>query len=75
MPAFPRDVNREAQIRVRFTVRPDGAIGAMAVLQKGEPRFEQAALAAMGSWRFNALPAGAERRDQTGVATFNFRLR
>lgn len=74
LPAFPKDVNREAQIKVKFTVRPNGAIYGLTLMQKGEPRFEEAALAAMRGWKFNVLPSSMQQVDQDGVVTFFFKL-
>lgn len=75
LPSFPPGATREATIKVRFTVRPNGTVTALTLMQKGEPLFEQAALAAMRGWKFNALPASVEQQDQQGVATFVFKLK
>jgi TonB family protein len=75
LPVYPPGVEREAQIRVRFTVRPDGTVTDLAPVQKGVPRLEDAALSAVRTWRFTALPAGSARANQTATVTFTFRLR
>jgi TonB family protein len=75
MPGFPDGVNREAQIVARFVVEPDGEIRDIVFLRKGEPRFEERVLAAMRGWRFNRLPAAVGQADQTGKATFYFKLK
>ena len=75
MPAFPSDVHREATIKVRFSVRVDGGVHSITFLQKGEPKFEQAVLTAMRTWRFNALATKGNQDDQDGTATFVFTLK
>jgi TonB family protein len=75
MPVFPPGVNREAKIKVRFTVRPDGSVRGITFLQKGEPTFENAVLRAMRTWKFTALPVDMSQVDQNAIATFNFQLR
>ncbi len=75
MPGFPEGQHREMQIVARFTVAPDGRISDIEILRKGDPRYEDRVLAAMRGWRFNRLPAGVEQADQSGKATFLFKLK
>ncbi|MDX9758287.1 MAG: TonB family protein [Bacteroidota bacterium] len=75
LPAFPPGATQSLQIAIRFRVRPDGTMYGMTVLQKGDTRYERAALDAMRTWRFNALPTNAKQADQVGTAVFHFTLR
>ena len=75
LPVFPPDVHREATITVRFRVRPDGSVFDITFVRKGEPKFENAVLTAMRTWKFNALPEGSRKEDQTGTAAFTFKLK
>ncbi len=75
LPSFPPGATREATIKVRFTVKANGTVTGLTLMQKGEPLFEQAALAAMRGWKFNALPSSVEQQDQQGIATFVFKLK
>lgn len=75
MPGFPEGQHREMQIVARFVVAPDGQIRDITLVRKGDPRYEERVLAAMRGWRFNRLPAGVEQADQTGKATFLFKLK
>ncbi len=72
IPVFPPGVNTSAQIRIRFTVRPDGTVGAIIPLQKADPKLEKAAIDALRQWRFNPLK---EDIDMVGIIPFTFRLR
>ncbi|MFA6233418.1 MAG: TonB family protein [Bacteroidota bacterium] len=75
LPAFPPGATREVQVALRFRVRPDGSMYGMTVVQKGDPLYERAALEAMRSWRFNALPPTMKQADQVGTAVFTFKLK
>lgn len=74
LPLFPTGVNKSATIRIRFFVLPDGSIGQMIPLQKGEATFESVSLKALKTWQFNKLEADAPQIPQQGVVTFIFRV-
>jgi len=75
LPEFPPDVQREATIKIKFTVLPNGLIGSTFLLQKGDTRLENLTLEAFRTWRFNPLPAYVEQKEQTGIITFHFKLK
>ncbi len=74
IPQYPKGLQREAVVKIRFTVLPDGRIGQMLPLQKGDPRLEEITLEALRQWRFNPLPAGAEQKPVQGIITFRYEL-
>ena len=71
----PTEVHREAVIRIWFTVRPDGMVGATKPLRKGDTHLENLALAALKQWRFHALNPEQEQVIQTGEITFTYTLK
>jgi hypothetical protein len=71
LPQYPAGVNKNAQIKVKFNVMPDGRVGGMMPTQKGDPRMEQAALNALRMWRFNAIGTTSA---QVGEITFSFKV-
>lgn len=71
LPKYPRGYNVSAQIKIRFTVSPDGVITSMVPLQKGDPVLERAAMEALKQWRFNRLK---ENKEMFGIITFTFRI-
>ena len=75
LPKFPPGERREVQVSVRFQVRPNGSLFGMMIIQRGDPRYERAALTAMRSWKFNALPSTVKQADQVGTVTFTFKLK
>lgn len=70
-PYFPGGVNTSGQIKIRFTVQPDGSVSSMVPLQKVDPTLERAAMEALRQWRFNSL---RDQRQMVGIITFSFRL-
>ncbi|NOX37631.1 MAG: TonB family protein [Calditrichaeota bacterium] len=75
LPEFPPDVQREATIKIKFTVLPNGLVGSAVLLQKGDTRLENLTLEAFKTWRFNPLPPYVEQVPQHGVITFRFKLK
>jgi TonB family protein len=75
LPEFPPDVQREATIKIQFSVLPSGLVGSAMLLQKGDTRLENLTLEAFKTWRFNPLPDYLEQVNQNGVITFRFKLK
>jgi TonB family protein len=68
-------VQREAIIKIKFTVLPNGLVGSAILLQKGDTKLENLTLEAFKTWRLNPLPSYASQVAQSGVITFRFKLR
>jgi len=62
----------DAVISVRFEVRPDGTVGRLQPIIKGDPELESEVLRTLRSWRFSRLPANMPQKSQYGTATFRF---
>ncbi|RMG60819.1 MAG: TonB family protein [Calditrichaeota bacterium] len=75
LPEFPPGVQREATIRIRFSVLPNGLVGSTVLLQKGDTQLENLTLEAFKTWRFNPLPPSVPQTEQTGIITFHFKLK
>lgn len=71
LPKYPPGYNVSAQIKIRFTVSPDGIVSSMIPLQKGDPVLERVAMEALRQWRFNRLK---ENKEMYGIITFTFRV-
>ncbi|MFQ6672062.1 MAG: energy transducer TonB [Candidatus Tectimicrobiota bacterium] len=71
-PAAPKvTVERETAVLLKFWVRPDGTVGRVVPLRKGDPRLEAVAVRFLKGWRFNALSEQAE--EQWGTIPIVFR--
>lgn len=75
LPEFPPDVQREATIKIQFSVLPNGLVGSAVLLRKGDTKLENLTLESFKTWRFNPLPAYVEQVPQTGIITFHFKLK
>lgn len=75
IPGYPPDVQKEAVVRVKFWVLPNGSVGQMIPVQKGAPRLEEITLKALKQWRFSPLPSDAEQKNVQGIITFRYKLR
>jgi TonB family protein len=71
LPKYPAGINTSAQIKIRFTVLPNGSVGIILPLQKGEPALERVAMEALRRWQFNPI---ADTKEMAGIITFTFRV-
>jgi protein TonB len=74
IPAYPEGVNKEIDIRLRFTIKPDGTVGSIFLLSKADTRLENAAINSLWQWRFEPLTENQMQTDQTAVIVFPYRL-
>lgn len=74
LPEYPEGVSKEIDVRLRFTIMPDGTVGRIFPLIKADARLELAAINSLRQWRFEPLPPNARKVDQTVIITFPYRL-
>ena len=74
LPAYPDGVSKQIDIRLKFTIMPDGTVGRIIPLVKADTRLEMAAINSLKNWRFEPLRAGQKKADQNVVITFPYRL-
>jgi protein TonB len=74
IPAYPDGVNKEIDIRLKFTIKPDGTVGSIFLLSKADTRLENAAINSLWQWRFEPLNTNQVQGDQTAVIVFPYRL-
>ncbi len=72
IPSYPPGVQSQGQIKIQFTVMPDGSVSKMIPLQKADFRLEKAAMDALRQWRFNAIKNNIA---MVGTITMTFKLR
>jgi hypothetical protein len=53
-------------------VLPDGTVGRVVLLVRGESSLEVAAIHNLKRWKFNSLPLGTRISDQWGTTRFRF---
>lgn len=74
IPAYPEGVQKEIDIRLRFTILPDGTVGTIFPITKADTRLENAAIAALRQWRFEALSRTSQQVEQSAIIVFPYRL-
>ncbi|MFC1477614.1 hypothetical protein ACFL6L_04000 [candidate division KSB1 bacterium] len=75
LPQFPEGIERDVVIKMQINVLPDGTMGNIVTLQKGNAVIESETNKALKKWRFNPLEPSAPQVSQKGVITFRFVLK
>jgi TonB family protein len=74
IPQYPPGLQKEAVVKIRFSVLPDGHIGQMIPVQKGDPILEDITMKALRKWRFNPLASNETQKTVSGIITFRYEL-
>jgi len=74
LPQYPEGVKKEVNIKLRFTILPDGTVGTIVPVMKADTRLENAAINSLRQWRFEALSSNQRQAEQTAVIVFPYRL-
>jgi len=74
LPAYPEGVSKEIDVKLRFTILPDGTVSKIFPVIKADARLEFVAINSLRQWRFEPLPPRAKQVEQTVVVTFPYRL-
>ncbi len=75
IPPYPEGVDKEIDIRLKFSIMPDGTVGTIIPLIKADTRLENSAINALRQWRFEALAPSQKQVQQMAVIVFPYRLR
>ncbi len=75
IPRYPEGLtDKQMVVVLQFTVFPDGSVGRIIPVRKTDEYLEHAAIVALQTWRFEALPAQVAQKSQVGKVPFNFKL-
>lgn len=74
LPEYPEGVSKEIDLKLKFSILPDGTVGKIIPLIKADARLEMAAINSLRQWRFEPLPPNAKQVEQTAIVTFPYRL-
>jgi hypothetical protein len=74
LPDYPDGVNKEIDIKLKFTIKPDGTVGSIFLLSKADTRLENAAINSLWQWRFEPLSSTQQQADQSAIIVFPYRL-
>jgi outer membrane biosynthesis protein TonB len=75
LPVFPAGVAANAQIKVEAVVAPDGRVRSVRPGQKGNAKWEDAAIRAVQRWKFDKLARSIPQRDHRCVVSFTFSVK
>ncbi|UCD70734.1 MAG: energy transducer TonB [Syntrophobacterales bacterium] len=68
-------IDKEGEIELKFWVLPDGSVGSVFPLLRGDAELERIAVNYIKQWRFNPLDEGGRMVEQWGTITVKFRLK
>jgi outer membrane biosynthesis protein TonB len=74
LPQYPEGVKKEVNIKLQFTILPDGTVGTIIPKMKADTRLENAAINSLRQWRFEALSSNQRQVEQSAVIVFPYRL-
>ena len=76
LPEYPEGLNKNARIKISFTVFPDGTVSStdMFPVRKEDSVLEELAMEKLKLWRFSSLSTG-DTRNQKGFITFEFKVK
>ena len=74
LPKYPAGVYKEIDIKIMFTIKPDGSVGSTRLLTKADTKLENAALNSLRQWRFEPLSSSQKQIEQAAVIVFPYRL-
>jgi outer membrane biosynthesis protein TonB len=75
LPKYPEGTQIRAQVQIRAVVAPDGSVSTVTPIVKADRALEEAAMAELRLWKFEALRSNVPQRDQDCLVTFLFTLR
>ncbi|MFC2135426.1 energy transducer TonB [Bacteroidota bacterium] len=74
LPEYPEGVSKEIDVKLRFSILPDGTVGKIFPLIKADTRLEMAAIYSLRQWRFEPLRSNRRQVEQTAIIVFPYRL-
>lgn len=74
LPRYPEGVKKEIDIKLEFTILPDGTVGTIIPKMKADTRLENAAINSLRQWRFEALRNNQRQAEQKALIVFPYRL-
>jgi len=71
-PEYPPGVQKNAVIKIKFDVLPNGSVANLIIIKKADPVLEKISMDALLKWKFNPI---AEAVNQSGTITIEFQLK
>jgi TonB family protein len=74
LPSYPPGTDKEMAVVLSFVVLPDGSVSEIRPASRSDQILERAAISALSTWRFEALPPQLGEKLQRGSIKFNFKF-
>jgi hypothetical protein len=74
LPQYPEGVKKEVNIKLQFSILPDGTVGTIIPKIKADTRLETVAINSLRQWRFEPLGPNQKQVEQMAVIVFPYRL-
>ena len=74
LPQYPEGVKKEVNIKLQFSILPDGTVGTIIPKIKADTRLENVAINSLRQWRFEPLGPNQKQVEQMAVIVFPYRL-
>ncbi len=74
LPTYPKGLDKEARIKIKITVLPNGTVGNLIPLQKADATLESVTMKSLKSWKLSPLKPTDPQLNQTAVITIRFVL-
>lgn len=71
-PPEVENIENEVEFKLKFWVLPDGTIGEVIPLKRGDTRLERIAIAYLKRWQFEPLPQGVPQQQIWGTIPITF---
>ncbi|MDZ7263214.1 MAG: energy transducer TonB [candidate division KSB1 bacterium] len=75
IPEYPEGLQKQATIKIRFTVLPDGQVGEMIPMIRADATLERLTLDALRQWQFSPLAPEEPQVVEQGIITFRYLLK
>jgi TonB family protein len=72
-PSLPKTARAEGEIELKFWVLPDGTVGRIVPLKRGDPFLEEEAIRYLKKWKFN--PLDKTQGEEWGIIPIRFVLK
>ncbi len=72
LPKYPQGLRRNAKVKLRFTLSPQGVVSNIVIVKRADPLLEKASKQSLLKWKFNPV---LSKKNQIGFITFVYQIK
>ncbi len=72
LPKYPKGLKKNAKVKLRFTLSPQGVISNIIIVKRADPLLEKASKQSLLKWKFNPI---LSKKNQIGFITFVYQIK